>query len=174
MFGVFFLSYLSATNKAMRFFKYLFYSLFLTTCHHSMAQEVIATAGMYGANSTGSLSMTIGEVITETGINGNGILTQGFQQNYESILTLSEFGENAIHLYPNPFSTHFFVQGNFGNNTTIFIYDVSFRLIETKTLNNGHSCQIEIRNDACSEYLIYVSQPNQLPRFIGKLIHTIP
>ena len=158
----------------MRFFKYLFYWLLITTCHHSMAQEVIASSGMYGANSTGSLSMTIGEVITETGINGNGILTQGFQQNYESILALYEIGENSIQVYPNPFSTHFFIQGNFGNNATIFIYDVSFRLIESKALNNCHSCQIEVSNDACSEYLIYLSQPEELPRFIGKIIHTNP
>lgn len=158
----------------MRFFKHLFYSLFITTCHHSLAQEVIATSGMFGANATGSLSITIGEVITETGINGSGILTQGFQQNYESILTLSEIGENAIQLYPNPFSTHFFVQGNFGNNTTVFIYDVSFRLIEKTSLNNCHSCQINISDNASSEYLIYLSKPDELPRFIGKLIHTTP
>ena len=139
-----------------------------------MAQEVIATSGMYGSNSTGSLSITIGEVIAETGIVGSGILTQGFQQNYESILSLSEMSENAIQVYPNPFSTHFFVEGNFGNNATVFIYDVSFRLIEKKSLNNCHACQIDISANASSEYFIYLSLHDQLPRFIGKLIHTIP
>ena len=158
----------------MRLFKKLFYCLLLITCHHSMAQEVIATSGLYGTNATGSLSMTIGEVITETGLSGNAILTQGFQQNYESILSLSEISENAIQVYPNPFSSHFFVEGNFGNNTTVFIYDVSFRLIEKTSLNNCHSCQIDISDNASSEYLIYLSKPYQLPRFIGKLIHTIP
>jgi hypothetical protein len=139
-----------------------------------MAQEVIATSGLYGTNATGSLSMTIGEVITETGLSGNAILTQGFQQNYESILSLSEISENAIQVYPNPFSSHFFVEGNFGNNTTVFIYDVSFRLIEKTSLNNCHSCQIDISDNASSEYLIYLSKPDELPRFIGKLIHTTP
>lgn len=139
-----------------------------------MAQEVIATSGMFGANATGSLSMTIGEVITETGIVGSDLLTQGFQQNYESLLALSEISENAIQIYPNPFSTHFFVEGNFGNTTTVFIYDVSFRLIEKKSLNNCYSCQIDISDNASSEYLIYLSKPDELPRFIGKLIHTIP
>lgn len=158
----------------MRLFKYLFYCLLLTTCHHAMAQEVIATSGMHGANATGSLSMTIGEVITETGIVGSDLLTQGFQQNYESLLALSEISENAIQIYPNPFSTLFFVEGNFGNTTTVFIYDVSFRLIEKKSLNNCHSCQIDISDNASSEYLIYLSKPDELPRFIGKLIHTIP
>ena len=139
-----------------------------------MAQEVIATSGMYGTHSTGSLSITIGETITETDISNSGILTQGFQQNYESILSISEISENAIQLYPNPFSTHFFAEGNFGNNATVFIYDVSFRLIEQKTLNSAHACQIDIGDKACSEYFVYLSQPDQLPRFIGKLIHTIP
>ncbi|MFN5634071.1 MAG: T9SS type A sorting domain-containing protein [Flavobacteriia bacterium] len=139
-----------------------------------MAQEVMATAGMYGTNSTGSLSLTIGEVITETGMVGSGILTQGFQQNYESILSLSEISENSIQVYPNPFSSHFFVAGDFGNNATVLIYDVSFRLIEKKSLKNADPCQIDISNNACSEYFIYLSQPNELPRFIGKLIHSIP
>jgi hypothetical protein len=158
----------------MRLFNNFFYCLLLSACHNSMAQEVIATAGMYGTNSTGSLSITLGEVITETGINGSGILTQGFQQNYESILSLSEMSENAIQVYPNPFSTHFFVEGDFGNNSTIFIYDVSFRLIEKISLNNCNSCQINLSDNACAEYFIYLSLPDQLPRFIGKLIHTIP
>ena len=158
----------------MRLFKHLFYCLLISTCHHSMAQEVIATSGLYGINATGSLSMTIGEVITETGMVGSGILTQGFQQNYESILSLSEISQNAIPIYPNPFSTHFFVEGNFGDNATVFIYDVSFRLIEKKSLKNADPCQIDISNNASSEYLIYLSKPDELPRFIGKLIHTIP
>ena len=158
----------------MRLFKKLFYCLLLITCHHSMAQEVIATSGLYGTNATGSLSMTIGEVITETGLNDNAILTQGFQQNYESILALSEISENAIQMYPNPFSTHIFIEGDFGNNATIYIYDISFRLITKKSMNNCHSCQIDISDNASSEYLIYLSKPDELPRFIGKLIHTIP
>jgi hypothetical protein len=139
-----------------------------------MAQEVIATAGMYGIHSSGSLSITIGEVITETEMNGSGILTQGFQQNYESILALSEVNEPIFQLYPNPFSTHFFLEGDIGNDVTVFIYDVAFRLIEKKSLNNCHACQIDLSGNASSEYFIYLSLPDQLPRFIGKLIHTIP
>jgi hypothetical protein len=158
----------------MRFFKYLFNCLLILISHLSMAQEVIASSGMYGTHSTGSLSITIGETITETDISSSGILTQGFQQNYESILALSEINDSPILLYPNPFSAHFFVEGNFLEATRILIYDVSFRLIEQKTLNSAHACQIEISDKACSEYFVYLSQPDQLPRFIGKLIHTIP
>ena len=139
-----------------------------------MAQEVIASSGMFGTHSTGSLSITIGETITETDINSSGILTQGFQQNYESILALPENEIDDILLYPNPFTTLFFLEGNFEEGSRIFIYDVSFRLIEQKTLSSAHACQIDIDDKACSEYFIYLSQPDQLPRFIGKLIHTIP
>lgn len=157
----------------MRLFKSLICCLLLT-CHDSMSQEVVSTTGLFGANPTGSLSLTIGEVITETGIVGNGILTQGFQQNYESILALDEVPENTIQVYPNPFTSHFFLEGELGNNASVLIYDVTFRLIERKSLNNCHSCRIEISENACSEYLIYLSHPDELPRFVGKLIHTIP
>lgn len=158
----------------MRFFTYIFYCILLLNCPLSKAQEVIATTGMYGTHSTGSLSITIGETITETDISNNGILTQGFQQNYESILALPEVKDSPILLYPNPFTTHFFVEGDFEEGVRIFIYDVSFRLIEQKTLNSGPTCQMDIGDKACSEYFIYLSLPDQLPRFIGKLIHTIP
>ena len=46
----------------------------------SYSQQVIATDGNYVAASQGSLSWTLGEVITETFSNTNGFLTQGFQQ----------------------------------------------------------------------------------------------
>ncbi|MBN2174518.1 MAG: hypothetical protein JW731_10310, partial [Bacteroidales bacterium] len=54
----------------------------------SVSPEVIASAGDYFENSTGSLSWTLGEVMNETFSNGSNILTQGFQQPFIVRITM--------------------------------------------------------------------------------------
>jgi hypothetical protein len=69
------------------------------------AQEVISTGGDFYQQSNGSLSFTIGESVVETYSNGI-ILTQGFQQDYENILSTDILtSENFFEVYPNPFSS---------------------------------------------------------------------
>jgi len=46
----------------------------------SVSQNVIATSGDYFENANASISLTVGELVTETFSAGNVILTQGFQQ----------------------------------------------------------------------------------------------
>jgi len=46
----------------------------------SISQNVIATSGDYFENANASVSLTMGELVTETFSNGSIILTQGFQQ----------------------------------------------------------------------------------------------
>jgi len=152
----------------------LFYCLFVLCCHSTIAQEVIATSGMFGTHTTGSLSITIGETIAETELNSSGILTQGFQQNYESILALDENEIEAILLFPNPFVEHFFIDGNFTVDDEILIYDLNFKLIARKPLYDCSPCQINISENPASEYLIYHSQSGKQTRFVGTLIHTLP
>ncbi|MFU8844174.1 MAG: hypothetical protein ACNA7V_10250 [Bacteroidales bacterium] len=61
----------------------LLFSVFpLYVSAQSVSPEVIATAGDYFENSSGSLSWTLGEVMTETFSSGGNILTQGFQQPF--------------------------------------------------------------------------------------------
>jgi hypothetical protein len=154
--------------------KNLFFCFFLWCCHTAMTQQVIATSGMFGTHATGSLSITIGEIITETELNSSGILTQGFQQNYESILALPENEIEAILLYPNPFTSHFYIDGNFTEADEVLMYDLNFRLIDRQLLKDCSPCQMEISKNAASEYLIYHLRPGKQPRFVGTLIHILP
>ena len=70
----------------------------------SISRSVIAAQGDFSFNSTGSLSWTIGEVITETESNFPHIITQGFQQPdsmmYTSIVEL--FDDLEVTIFPNP------------------------------------------------------------------------
>ncbi len=52
---------------------------------------VIATAGGYQSNASGSLSFTIGETNTQTLTSAGNMLTQGFQQPYKMTLNLKAY-----------------------------------------------------------------------------------
>lgn len=64
---------------------FVFIQLYVKTyCQaQSLTPNVIASAGAYISNSTGSLSFTIGETITQTLSSTTHKLTQGFQQPFE-------------------------------------------------------------------------------------------
>ena len=53
----------------------------------SISQNVVATSGDYFENANASVSLTLGEVVTETFSTGNVILTQGFQQALSITIT---------------------------------------------------------------------------------------
>lgn len=69
-----------------------------------LSPAVVACAGDYFTNTTASMSITIGEPVTET-VYGNGIiLTQGFQQGhyYAVGINLIASGDIQAQVYPQP------------------------------------------------------------------------
>jgi hypothetical protein len=66
---------------------------------------VIASQGDYFSNADGSLSWTLGEIMTETYTTSTIIFTQGFQQPLRTTLVPSV--PDVFSLYPNPF--HYFI-----------------------------------------------------------------
>ncbi|MBK7761876.1 MAG: hypothetical protein IPI46_00700 [Bacteroidetes bacterium] len=57
----------------------------------TLSPQVIASAGGYQSNASGSLSFTISETNTQTLTSANHMLTQGFQQPYKMTLNLKAF-----------------------------------------------------------------------------------
>jgi hypothetical protein len=85
---------------------------FLLFSVNILAQEVIATGGDFYQQANGSLSFTLGETVVETYSNGN-ILTQGFQQDYENILSIQQVETFMFFdVYPNPFSSEITIKYN--------------------------------------------------------------
>ena len=69
----------------------------------SVSPDVIATAGDFYSNASGSVSWTLGEPMGETYTSTNNILTQGFQQPWDFGTGLPS-GANPVNadVYPNP------------------------------------------------------------------------
>lgn len=117
--------------------KYSFYFLVWILCAKSAyTQQVIASDGGYGISIEGSLSWTLGEVITETFANTNNYFTQGFQQNYEDFVFINELIiDEGLTFYPNPFNSSISLDYD-GQNTnyTLIIYDYQNKLVFQKDI----------------------------------------
>lgn len=80
-----------------------FFFLVLINWSFLQAQTIVTTSGDFFESAQGSFSWTLGEPVSETFSNSS-ILTQGFQQYYENILSVEQLSENLFPIvYPNPF-----------------------------------------------------------------------
>ena len=52
----------------------------LTCAAQDIERDVVSSSGDYYSNSSAQLSVSIGEIVTETTTSSNNVLTQGFQQ----------------------------------------------------------------------------------------------
>lgn len=85
----------------------------LLGAYYGFAQEVASSGGDYFENSSGSVSLTIGEPISETFSNSQTIATQGVQQSPLTIVSETDLFEEmgiSIKVYPNPTSDKFQVE----------------------------------------------------------------
>jgi hypothetical protein len=84
--------------------KYYLIFVLISVIPFSYSQEVVCSGGEQFSNTEGSFTFTIGEPVIETISNANNILTQGFQQNYEVILSTGSTSYlSGTSVYPNPF-----------------------------------------------------------------------
>ena len=109
----------------------LFLCFVLLTSSSLYAQEVVSSDGNYASNLNGSLSWTLGEVITETFEDQSSYLTQGFQQvSLGAAGSPNNMLDMGVSVYPNPFTSYINVSGAYTNSPfTLRIYDSQLRLV---------------------------------------------
>jgi len=144
--------------------------LFLQICllihfQNIWAQEVISSGGDFFYSSNGSLSWTVGETSTETISNSSKIFTQGFQQNYESILFLESITYQAdVKIFPNPVNTALYIQWlqSQNNETTIELSDTyGKKLYQTSISKTNPETIITIDLSTFSAGIYYVILTDQ-------------
>jgi hypothetical protein len=84
--------------------KTIFFIIAITYCSGLLSQQVVTTAGSTLSNSSGGISYTIGEGISETLSTGDITLTQGYQQSNIFVSLVSELKDAGLSviIYPNP------------------------------------------------------------------------
>lgn len=91
------------------------FSFFVVSSAQSVSPDVIASAGDFYSNASGSISWTLGEPMGETYTSANNILTQGFQQPWDFGTSVATQSPVNADLFPNP--TNDLVNIQFGNNS---------------------------------------------------------
>jgi len=86
----------------------------LTANAQSTTPEVLGSAGGHGANSSASVTWTVGEAVTETAGGTAAQLTQGFNQprfNF-ALVTVENDEDEGITVYPNPSADRIVVEAH--------------------------------------------------------------
>ena len=104
------------------------------------AQQAVASGGGYHENTSGSVSWTLGEVMTETFRANEVILTQGFQQPSITVTSVDEYAglDFKIIAFPNPAREYINVKIDTDNFDNIWyeLYDFKGLVIEQKRIDD--------------------------------------
>ena len=124
------------------------------------AQEVVSSSGNYQETSSGSLSWTIGEPITETATNGN-TLTQGFQQSGITVTNITELNtELNVSVFPNPTNEFVKIVSSEDRDYTIQLFNISGKLLVEKEINKTDNT-INMNEFTNGTYLLKITNKNE-------------
>lgn len=132
----------------------------------STTPTVIATQGDYFTSSSGKISWTLGEIVTETLSTSGNKLTQGFQQpdlridNY-----IHEIDGNVLSVYPNPTFDEVIIDLSkmTAGNYSFSVFNMAGQLMNQGAFTGGTGESINhlsFRNYAGGNYLLVVSNTN--------------
>jgi len=140
------------------------------------SQEVIGAGGDFFTSSSGSLSWTTGEVITETISANSAVFTQGFQQNYEKFVSLEQLlYSNNIFVFPNPFNSELNVQWNSLDYLGLSIqlsdnYGKIFSEIHFNKNDIQNQATVDVSELAAGAYYLTISHPTIFRPTIFKVV----
>jgi len=150
----------------MQFIKCIFNLLLLFGfCIAVKAQNAIPATGGNAIGSGGTISYTVGQVVTNTLSGSNGTLLQGVQQPYEISVVTAIKNTEAINLkyfvYPNPTSgiTKLVFESPDYANLRYQLLDINGKLLQDKKVD-GQETEISLENLSSSAYFLKVYKNN--------------
>ncbi len=133
-----------------------------------VAPEIVASAGDYFSNTTGSLSWTLGEPITSTENSTDYSLTQGFQQPIKISVTAinNPTKQSILNVYPNPVTGSIYIQRDGYKQLQIQLMDMNGKTVVNKILLPSEN-QLDLTAYANGLYLLKVFDTD------NKLVQTL-
>lgn len=135
----------------------------MTGFTQTLTPDLVTTSGDFYKTGTGSLSLSIGEPLTETYTTTNNLLTQGFQQ---SKWTVSPTGINDpktidLKVFPNPVTDRLNIEFPSGSGQAfdISLFDINGKLLFKKVGLNATG-QIDLSNINESSLILKVYNLN--------------
>jgi hypothetical protein len=113
----------------------------------TIENELFGSAGAQFNHPTCNLSFSIGETVTNSFNTPNISITQGFQQSFKwkstNSLSLTDYNNSGISIYPNPFVTTITILNENNMQFDCQLYDITNRLIADFDINEQiHSCDL--------------------------------
>ena len=130
------------------------------------AQQTIPTSGGDATGSGGSVSYSIGQLITTSIANSNGSVSAGIQQAFEVSVVLGVDDENGIDLsysaYPNPTVDllHLTIANFNQENLSYQLFNLQGQLLAEKKLSNA-TTTIGMGSYTTATYFLKVTSNNQ-------------
>ena len=135
--------------------------LALSSALKTTAQEIVATQGDSYSNTTANIDFTIGEVIIDTGSDGNNYITQGFHQSSWNFTGLEDYAPNyEVSIFPNPTSEILNIKTSVFENVTYTLYDAQGKLIIQNILSTEQT-PIQVGQLTTGKYSLILSSKNQ-------------
>lgn len=121
-------------------------------------QQVLTSSGSLASTENGSLSWTVGEMMTSSWIQSEVMLTQGFQQSQLRVTNIFETdGLKGIQVYPNPVKDLLNLRNDSPEVKTMIIklIDMNGRILEAKDIHTDEY-QIDFSKYAAGSYILEV------------------
>ncbi len=140
----------------------------------SLNLSVISSYGNFGSGTTGNLSSTLGEPMVATFTASSNILTQGFEQPDDAVMTAvpDNSSDQFISVYPNPATDRLTIEGITASGPVeLKLADISGRVMISKYVDGNSGSQevdqLEIKDIKSGVYFLTVAEKNS-----GKIIRT--
>ena len=122
--------------------------------------QAVTTAGDFDQNESGSVSWTLGQIVTATHSGSDIILTQGFQQISLEVVTSTRHDidvRRQVKAYPNPVAGQITIEtSDLSNKTLSFeLYNLQGQLIKKKKMNANYQ-RINMESEPSGEYLLRI------------------
>ena len=138
----------------------------------SFSQEVISSQGDSYSNASGSVDFTIGEVVIDTGSDGNNDLTQGFHQTNWNFVGLDDHNPSIdVSVFPNPLEKHLNIQTGAFKGMNYIMYDAAGRIVRQGALLE-ETTQIKTTELLPASYSLVIRDENNTTIKTFKLVKT--
>jgi hypothetical protein len=130
----------------------------------SQAQVSVNASGRDATGSGGSVSYSIGQVLSSTHADMIGTVGQGVQQPYEifAVGVMETVGTLSLRVLPNPTTDQITLQINDYKNQKLSyqLFDIQGKLLISE-FNAGNQTQIDMSKLPSATYFIHVNQENK-------------
>jgi Secretion system C-terminal sorting domain len=137
---------------------------FLAISAEAQIAQVIGSSGGQQSTATISIDFTVGEFAVVSWTQGTVQVSEGFQAiNYSAGLVTGLEHQSVFSLYPNPAQRFLTVEGDFVNNTSFSITDISGKQYNVPSEWTAHRTIVDVSQLPGALYILTIQDKSGTP-----------